>query len=91
MTRFALLAGLFGVPAVLLWIGHRLGDRSPVERGIFWGGVTGHTIGLLAALTALHYPPVIWSGDLRITIAFWFMLLCSVLGAVVGAFRTRTS
>ena len=91
MTRVALLAGLFGVPAFLLWIGHRLGERSPVERGIFWGGVIGHSVGLLFALIALHYPPVVWSGDLRITIAFWFMLVCGVIGAIVGALRARAA
>lgn len=91
MSGIALLTGLFGVPAFLLWIGHRLGERSPLERGIFWGGITGHSIGLLSALIALHYPPVLWSGELRIAVAFWFMLICGVIGAVIGALRARTS
>jgi hypothetical protein len=89
MARVALLAGLFGVPVFLLWIGHRLGDRSRVERGAFWGGVTGHSVGLLLALVALHYPPVLWTSRLRIAVVFWFILACATIGAMLGAARAR--
>lgn len=58
----ALLAGLFAVPALLLWLGHRLRHRTPAARGVFWGALLGHTLGMLVTLGALHYPPVLWGG-----------------------------
>lgn len=90
MDRIALLTGLFGVPALLLWVGHRLGERTPVQRGAFWGGVIGHTAALLLALGAFHYPPVIWTGELRSVIVFWIMLVGGAVGALIGAVRARS-
>jgi hypothetical protein len=89
IARLALLMGLFVVPALLLWLGHRLRDRSPAQRGAFWGGVIGHSIALPIGLLGLHYPPVLWAGDARILIAFWIMLLGGALGAAVGALRAQ--
>lgn len=87
--RYALVIGLLVVPAVLVWLGHRLRDRTPAQRGAFWGGVIGHTLALLVALLALHFPPVLWSGGVRSLIAFWLMIIGAAAGALVGALRAR--
>jgi uncharacterized membrane protein len=89
MARLALLAGFFLVPLALLALGHRLRERSPAQKGAFWGGVVGHSAAIVVAVVALHYPPVLWSGDARVAIAFWSTLLGGALGAVVGLLRTR--
>lgn len=89
MARAAFLVGLLVVPALLLWLGHRLRDRSATQRGAFWGGVIGHTAAILVAVTLLHYPPVMWTGHPRAGIVMWVMLVGAALGAAVGALRTR--
>lgn len=87
MARVALLLGLFVVPTVLLALGHHLRSQGPVQRGAFWGGVIGHGAAMLAALVALHYPPVLWRSDTRVFIAFWLLLVGGVVGALLGAAR----
>ena len=87
MARVALLLGLLVVPTLLLWLGHRLRDRSAVQRGAFWGGVTGHTAALIIALVALHYPPVMLTGGMRSAVALWAMLALGAAGAALGALR----
>ena len=87
MARLAFLTGLLVVPTVLLWLGHRLRDRSPAQRGAFWGGVTGHTMAIIIAITLLHYPPQMWTGAVRSALAMWAMLLGGVIGAAWGAAR----
>lgn len=89
MARAAFLTGLLIVPGVLLWLGHRLRDRSPAQRGAFWGGVIGHTIAVMIAITLLHYPPQMGTGAVRSAIAMWVMLLGAAAGAVLGAIRGR--
>lgn len=89
MARLAFLTGLLIVPGVLLWLGHRLRDRSPAQRGAFWGGVTGHTMAIIIAITLLHYPPQMWTGAVRSAMAMWVMLLGGVGGALLGALRAR--
>jgi uncharacterized membrane protein YkvI len=89
MARFALLLGLLVIPALLLWLGHRLRDRTPRQRGAFWGGIIGHTAALLVALLALHFPPVLWTGNVRTAIAFWLMCVGAAAGAAIGALRAR--
>ena len=88
MARLAFLTGLLIVPGVLLWLGHRLRDRSPAQRGAFWGGVIGHTTAIIIAMTLLHYPPQMWTGA-RSAVAMWVMLLGGVFGALLGALRAR--
>lgn len=87
MARLAFLTGLLIVPCVLLWLGHRLRDRSPAQRGAFWGGVIGHTLAIIIAIALLHYPPQMWTGALRSALVMWVMLLGGVAGAVLGAIR----
>jgi hypothetical protein len=85
VTNVALLMGFFVVPLALLALGHRLRERSVRQRGAFWGGVIGHSLALLAAITALHYPAVLWTGQARTFVAFWLMFIGGVAGALIGA------
>jgi hypothetical protein len=89
ITNAALLVGLVVVPALLLWIGHRLRDRTPTQKGAFWGGVIGHSLAMIVAIVALHVPGVVWTGGAREMLAFWSMLLGGAVGAVIGAMRAR--
>ena len=91
MARAALLIGLLVMPMLLLWLGHRLRDRSAVQRGAFWGGVIGHTTALIIALVALHYPPVMLTGGMRSTVALWAMVALGAAGAALGALRMMLS
>lgn len=87
--RVALLLGLFGAPAVLLWLGHRLRDRTARQRGAFWGGAIGHTIALVVALVAALLPPIWWheGGFLRDFAVHWSLLIGAIAGAAAGALR----
>lgn len=83
-----LLAGLFAVPTLLLWLGHGLRRRPARLRGAFWGGVAGHSLGMLVALAAAHAPPVLWAdGGWRSLAVHASLLAGALLGATVGAAR----
>lgn len=87
----ALLLGLFGAPAALLWLGHRLRGRGPAAFGAFWGGVVGHSLALLAMLLAAHWPPVAWSDTAspRARLIHWSLVAGAVAGAAAGALLAR--
>lgn len=87
----ALLAGLFVVPVVLLWLGHRLRRRPVRLRGAFWGGVIGYGVASLAALVVGMYPPHEWSGGdvMRGLLGFWLLLIAPLVGALLGAITAR--
>lgn len=85
----ALLAGLFLVPAVLLWMGHRLRRRTGGWRAAFWGACAGYGVGMLASLVALHQPPVLWAGGWRAAVVHWAMLAGPALGCAIGALLGR--
>lgn len=86
----ALLAGLIAAPVAILWLGHRLRDRSGTARGAFWGGVIGHAAGLLVMLVASMAPPVLWEGDAARQVGvYWAPLLLAVAGLTAGAIRGR--
>lgn len=89
--RVALLAGLFLVPAVLLWLGTRLRDRTGPARGAFWGGVAGHAVGLAITLTAAMCPPVWWAGGpfWRDFAVHWSPMLAALAGGAVGIAAVR--
>jgi len=89
LMNTALLLGLVVVPTLLLWLGHRLRDRTATQKGAFWGGVIGHSIALLVAIYALHMPAVVWTGGPREMLAFWSMLLGGAVGALIGGMRAR--
>ena len=82
-----LLLGLFGVPALLLSIGHRLRRRPAVWRRVFWGGVIGHSLALLALMIVTMVPPVLWEGGARPrdVAVHWLLALGAVVGGAIGA------
>lgn len=86
-----LLAGLFLVPVVLLWRGHRLRRQSGRFRGAFWGAITGHCIAATVALIASMIPPEAWtSADVaRGVLGLWGLFLLPVLGGAIGYFSRR--
>ncbi len=85
LSLLALLAGMFVVPVALLWLGHRLRRRSARSRGVFWGAVVGHTLGMLASVAAMHVPAVLWAGgDARTIVVHWGMLIGAIVGAAFG-------
>ena len=89
-SRIALVAGLFVVPALLLWLGHRLRHATPLRRRVFWGATIGYPRGMLLTLDAIHYPPVLWTdGGWRTALVHWGMVVGAVLGAGVGALMRR--
>jgi hypothetical protein len=85
----AMLAGLFGVPAVLLWTGHRLRRRPPRWRAAFWGALIAHVTLAPAAMVAAMAPPAEWAPDdrWRGLFGFWALLLGPVIGALIGVAR----
>lgn len=89
--RVALLAGLFAVPVLLLWLGHRLRDRTARQQGAFWGGVTGHAVGLTVTLVAAVKPAVWWAGGpfLRDFAVHWTPMLLAIGGLAIGALLSR--
>ena len=89
--RLVLLAGLLGVPLLLLWTGHRLQRRSDARRAAFWGGLTGHLVALPLATLAALLPPAEWSPDDRTrgALGFWALLVLPALGAAVALLKAR--
>jgi hypothetical protein len=84
-SRLALVAGLFVVPALLLWLGHRLRRATPTRRRVFWGATVGYLAGVLITLVAIHYPPVLWAGsDWRTAVVHWGMVVGAAVGAVAA-------
>ena len=83
----ALLLGLFGAPALLLSIGHRLRHRPAVWRRVFWGGLIGHSLALLALMVITMYPPVLWEGGVRARdmAVHWSLILGAVVGGGLAA------
>ena len=83
----ALLLGLFGVPALLLSIGHRLRQRPAVWRRVFWGGLIGHSLALLALMIVSMFPPVLWEGGpyMRDIAVHWSLILGAIVGGGIAA------
>lgn len=87
----AMLLGIFGVPIVLLWAGHRMRRRTARWHAAFWGGVIGHlaslVIGSIAAMTPAEQwaPTDTWRGALGL----WSFLVLPTVGAMVGAISSR--
>ncbi len=82
----ALLIGLFVVPGIMLYLGHRLRRKSFRARRIFWGMFFGHTAGALVATWYSMIPPELWSSSdfWRGAFGFYGMLLGGVIGALLG-------
>lgn len=91
--HWALLMGLFAIPALLLALGHRLRRRPPFWRRVFWGAVAGHSIALLVMLGVTLYPPIGWEGGPRArdNAVHWSLLLGALVGGVAsGVLRSKT-
>ena len=82
----ALLLGIFVVPLLLLWAGHRLRRRPPRWRSAFWGALAGHGLAILIGSLAAMIPPEEWApSDLwRGLLGLWSFLLLPLIGATVG-------
>lgn len=92
LSMLGLLVGLFGVPVVLLWLGHRLRRHSPRRRAVFWGATIGYGLGVLLMLVAIHYPPVLWEGaDWRTVLVHWGMVIGAVVGATIGTIMGKST
>ena|GEM_PF-907354 len=89
--QFALLAGLFGAPMLLLWAGHHLRRKSRRVRGAFWGGLAGHTIASLIAIWYSMVPPEAWSASdtVRGVGGFYWMMVGAIIGAAIGILKSR--
>jgi hypothetical protein len=87
----AFLAGLFGIPLLLLAWGHRLRRLEPWRRRAFWGAVFGHCIAAILALTFGMIPPESWTAQetLRGFFGFWALLLFPLAGGVAGILTNR--
>ena len=83
----AMLLGVFVVPAVLLWAGHRLRRRPPRWRGAFWGAVIAHIVAVPIALVAAMFPAAEWdqTNAVRGMFGFWLLLLAPLIGAGIGS------
>jgi quinol-cytochrome oxidoreductase complex cytochrome b subunit len=85
----AMLVGLFVVPALLLWLGHRLRRRSARQRAVFWGMLWGYVAASIVALVTGMMTPAMWAEDdtMRGLLGFWSLVVLPVLGAAIGAMR----
>ncbi|MCC6318124.1 MAG: hypothetical protein IT361_10580 [Gemmatimonadaceae bacterium] len=86
-----MLFGVFVVPAILLWAGHKLRRRSPAWRQAFWGAVLGHVVAVVIGSIAAMKPAAEWSdADVwRGVFGYWSFAVAPAIGAVVGAVRGR--
>jgi hypothetical protein len=87
----AMLAGLFAVPAALLWAGHRLRRRSARWRAAFWGALLAHVVIAPVAMLAAMVPPAAWgpTDRWRGLLGFWALLVGPLGGALLGAVVRR--
>jgi len=87
----AMLAGVFLVPTVLVWAGHRLRRRPARWRGAFWGGLIGHVLAIPVASVAAMMPAAEWASTdtVRGLLGFWLLLLAPLAGALVGSLLPR--
>lgn len=82
----ALLLGIFVVPAVLLWAGHRMRRRSPAWHRVFWGAVMGHLVALVIGSVAGMMPAEQWAGSdtLRGAAGLWSFLVLPIVGVLLA-------
>jgi hypothetical protein len=87
----ALLLGIFVVPAVLLWAGHRMRRRSARWHSAFWGAVAGHLVALVVGSAAGMMPAEQWADDdtVRGALGLWSFLVLPAVGAMTGALLSR--
>ncbi len=87
----AMLLGIFGVPMVLLWAGHRLRRRSARWHAAFWGGIAGHVVAIVIGSVAAMIPAEQWAAaDVwRGAIGLWSFLVLPAVGAAIGTARVK--
>ena len=87
MNVLALLTGIVLVPVGALVLGRRFRHRSPRQRTLFWGLLTGYGVAVIAVSVALLLDPVHWDGDAswRSAMAWWGLSVGAFLGALTGA------
>lgn len=87
----AMLLGVFVVPALLLWAGHRFRRRSPRTQSMFRGALAGHVAALVVGTWAALTPAEAWAPTdvVRGAFALWSFLLLPLLGALVGLARAQ--
>ena len=92
LDSLGLFLGLFGVPGLLLSLGHRLRGRSTRHKRRFWGGVLGYVVGIGTAVAAMLLPPVGWGegASLRPFLVHWAMLLGGLIGVLTGPLWARS-
>jgi cytosine/uracil/thiamine/allantoin permease len=78
------LLGLFGIPLVLLAVGHKLRKRSPRTQAMFRGAICGHCVAGIVAVVWAMIPPETWepSDMARGFAGLWSLLLFPVAGAL---------
>ena len=81
-----MLFGVFVVPVLLLWGGHKLRRRPARWRAAFWGALFGHLIAIVIGSIAAMMPAAEWSdGDTwRGVSGFWSFTLVPAAGAAIG-------
>jgi quinol-cytochrome oxidoreductase complex cytochrome b subunit len=86
VTGLVMMLGVFGVPALLVWAGHKLRRRSPQWRSAFLGAVVGHVLAMVVGSVAAMTPPEAWKATdlLRGALAVWSFTLFPLVGALVG-------
>jgi hypothetical protein len=84
-----MMLGAFGVPALLLWAGHRLRRRSARWVALFWGAVVGHAASLVVGPIASMIPAEAWGPTdvWRGAFGYWSFFVFPLLGALVGLVR----
>ena len=82
----AMLAGIFGVPALLLLVGHRLRRRSMRVQSAFWGAVAGHLLAMVIGSVAAMNPPEEWAptDTWRGMLGLWSFLLFPLAGVLLA-------
>lgn len=85
------LAGLVGVPGLLLWQGQRFRSFSQSGLGAYRGAVVGYGLAAAAMIVTLLVPPYAWppTPGLERMLLGVGLLAGPGLGAVVGAWRGR--
>ena len=91
LTHVVMLLGVFGIPGVLVWAGHKLRRRPPQWRGAFLGAVVGHIFAILVGSVAAMSPPEAWAPtDLwRGALGVWSFAVLPLLGGLLGLLTTK--
>lgn len=85
------LAGLFGVPLVLVGWSRRVRRLDTRRRRAFWGAIVGHCIAAVLAVSLGIIPPEAWTEQetVRGFFGLWGLLLLPLAGGVAGVLTTR--